>query len=70
MSKGDLVVYETKMAVIVKTGQELMNVGFDDPDHLGLWFGEVTDTSEPIVYTIPAEYVEAQPQPKTIRYLH
>jgi hypothetical protein len=70
MSKGDLVVYQTKMAVIVKTGQELVTVGFDDPDHLGLWFGEVTDTDEPIVHTIPAVYVEAQPQPRTIRYLH
>lgn len=52
--------YNDKVAVIAQSGPELStdHPGSDLSDHLGLWFGEVDDEGHPIVYTIPAEYVE------------
>ena len=55
----DFVRYNGKVAVIVKTGEELIadHPGSDLEDHLGVWFGEANEEGKPIVYTIPAEYV-------------
>ena len=51
--------FNSQIAMIVKTGPELTaeNPGSDLDDHLGLWFGETEETGQPIVHTIPAEYV-------------
>ncbi|SFI09117.1 hypothetical protein [Planctomicrobium piriforme] len=53
--------YNDQVAVIVKSGQELLaeNPGSDLDNHLGLWFGEVNEAGRPIVYTIPEEHVDA-----------
>jgi hypothetical protein len=52
--------YNGNTAVIAMNGNELSDEHpeSDLSDHLGLWFGEVTEDGRPIVYTIPAEYVE------------
>lgn len=52
--------YNGMVAVIVKSGSDLtaeLQVSELD-DHLGLWFGEVNETGQPVVCTIPAEYVQ------------
>jgi ABC-type glycerol-3-phosphate transport system substrate-binding protein len=51
--------YNGNTAVIAMNGQELTDEhpGSDLSDHLGLWFGDVTEDGRPIIYTIPAEYV-------------
>ena len=56
--------YNGQIATIVKSGPELTAEapGSDLNDHLGLWFGETTPAGQPIVYTIPAEYVQAAEQ--------
>lgn len=55
------VVYNGLVAAVVKTGIELSADGNDLDDHLGLWFGEKGINGDPIVYIIPAEYVESCP---------
>lgn len=54
------VVYDGKVAAVVSSGPELTaaHPGSDLDDHLGLWFGEVSEEGRPIVYTIPAAYVD------------
>lgn len=56
--------FNSQIAAIVKTGTELMaeNPGCDLDDHLGLWFGEATESGQPIVHTIPAEYINQAEQ--------
>ncbi|MCA8985670.1 MAG: hypothetical protein R3C12_04165 [Planctomycetaceae bacterium] len=52
--------YNGQVAIIARNGQELCAdyPESDLSDHLGLWFGEVNANGQPIVYTIPTEYVE------------
>lgn len=54
--------YNGQIAAVVSSGPELtaQHPGSDLDDHLGLWFGETSETGRPIVYTIPAEYVNDQ----------
>lgn len=52
--------YNGQVAIIARTGREL---SVEDPeidlhDHLGLWFGEFNSNGQPIVWTIPSEYVD------------
>lgn len=57
------VLYDGKCAAVVSSGAELTaaHPGSDLDDHLGLWFGEVAEDGRPIVYTIPAAYVDDMP---------
>ena len=52
--------YNGMVAAIVKSGRDLVaeHQGSDLDDHLGLWFGEVNEAGQPVVYIIPAEYVQ------------
>ena len=54
-----MILYNGRPCVVVKTGQQLTDEqpGSDLLDHVGVWFGEV-EGGKPIVYTIPADYVE------------
>ncbi len=55
--------YNGKVAVVVCSGPALTaaHPGSDLDDHLGLWFGETSEEGRPIVYTIPAGYVDDPP---------
>ena len=62
--------YNGRPCVVVKTGQQLTDdqPGSDLLDHVGVWFGEVED-GKPVIYTIPAEYVENM-EVKDVIYKH
>jgi hypothetical protein len=62
MREGTFVCYHGRLAVVVRDGARCTaEAGGDLDDHLGLWFGEITAEGRPVVWTIPAEYVEVQP---------
>ena len=62
MHIGTFVSYQGDLGVVVRDGSRCpAEAGGDLLDHLGVWFGEVADDGRPVVRTIPAELVEAQP---------
>jgi len=62
MRIGGFVLYGGALAVVVRDGAECSaEAGGELEDHVGLWFGELTADGRPIVRTIPAELVAAQP---------
>jgi len=59
VEKGDFVMVDTQVGVVVTTGQEL---GGDLNDHTGVWFGSF-EKGHPEVWTIPTEYLAPGPKP-------
>jgi hypothetical protein len=57
--KGDFVIINKQIGVVVKTGEELPG---DSQDHTGVWFGTF-EKGVPEVLTIPTEYLENGPEP-------
>jgi hypothetical protein len=59
LKKGDFVIINKDIGVVVVTGEEL---GGDLEDHTGVWFGTY-EKGVPEVWTIPTEYLATGPEP-------
>ncbi|HYV35978.1 MAG TPA: hypothetical protein VE988_09770 [Gemmataceae bacterium] len=57
--KGDFVIINKQIGVVVTTGKELPG---DSDDHTGVWFGTY-ENGVPEVWTIPTEYLEKGLEP-------
>jgi hypothetical protein len=57
--KGDFVMINKDVGVVVLTGEEIPG---DSLDHTGVWFGTY-DKGSPEIWTIPTEYLKKGPEP-------